>query len=268
MTDCSPIFIGGAGRSGTTLIRVILDSHPSIACGPELKITPMIASWWHDCQTKYGAFLHEYTLNEQDVNAMFARLLSTVLDKYKHSQGKRRAAEKTPNNVTVFYPLHKMFPDSPMVHVIRDGRDVIASLLTMDWKTPDGKPVPYTQDAVAAAHYWLNAIRSGRRFRDATQQTRDRYYEIRYEDILENPEQTLKALLTFVGEEWTPDVLAFHEKDRQLANESSAVQVSKPLYRTAVKRWERDLTTAQKKAIKPLIASTLCELGYSDDGDW
>ena len=55
----SPIFIGGAGRSGTTLLRVILDSHSHIACGPEIKVLPTIAGLWADFQTKYAAFLSQ-----------------------------------------------------------------------------------------------------------------------------------------------------------------------------------------------------------------
>jgi hypothetical protein len=98
--------------------------------------------------------------------------------------------------------------------------------------------------------------------------TRQRYYEIRYEDILGNPESSLKALFTFLGEDWSPDVLAFHEKNRQLAGESSAAQVSQQLYTSSVKRWEKDLSAAQKKAIKPLIAPALRDLGYSDGTDW
>jgi protein-tyrosine sulfotransferase len=264
----TPIFIGGAGRSGTTLLRVMLDSHPRIACGPELKILPRIASWWHECQTKYGGFLHPYQVGKDDVDALFADLIRGILDRYRSAQGKPRVAEKSPNNVTVFFALHHIFPASPLVHVIRDGRDVSASLLTMDWKTPDGQPLPYTQDPVAAAQYWLNCIRSGRSFRDSLPASQQTYLEIRYEDLVNRPEPTLRTLLAFLGEDWHDSVLDYHTQPRNLAGESSAAQVSRPLYGSAVQRWQQDLSPGQKQAIKPLIADTLIALGYASDKDW
>jgi hypothetical protein len=137
MNTKPPIFIGGAGRSGTTLLRVILDSHPNIACGPELKITPFIASYWYDFQTRYSQILKEYLIGENEINEIFSRMIISLLERYRIDQGKIRIAEKTPHNVTIFSHLHKIFPESPLVHVVRDGRDVISSLLTMDWKSFD-----------------------------------------------------------------------------------------------------------------------------------
>jgi hypothetical protein len=65
-----PIFVGGAGRSGTTLVRVILDSHPNIVCGPELKLTPLIGQLWHQFMTVHAPVLQEYLLEPDDVNEL------------------------------------------------------------------------------------------------------------------------------------------------------------------------------------------------------
>jgi hypothetical protein len=263
-----PIFIGGAGRSGTTLLRVVLDSHPRIACGPELKVTPVICGLWYDFQTTFFPALAEHGLGREDVNAVTRALIDGLLAKFRAGQGKPRSAEKSPNNVFYFEHLHNMFPDSPLVHVVRDGRDVVCSLLTMDWvDSRTGKPIDYTRDARKAAEYWVSAVRAGRRAGHNI--GGGRYYEIKYEDIVERPEPTLRALFAFLDEPWSDAVLRFHEnKSRPLAGESSAAQVSRPLYTSASGRWAQDLERADRAAVKAVAADLLIELGYARDTSW
>jgi hypothetical protein len=264
----SPIFVGGAGRSGTTLIRVILDSHPNIACGPELKVTPILAGLWHSFQTAHLPPLREYLLTPADINQIFGQMITSLLEKYRRQTGKPRIAEKSPNNVFFFQHLHHIFPESPLIHVIRDGRDVVCSLLTMNWVNPQtGRPIEYTRDARKAAEYWVSAVQTGRKAaRDPS--LGPRYMELRYEDIVGQPERTLRELFGFIEEPWDPAVLEFHQKERSLAGESSAAQVSKPLYGASVGRWKEDLNPADKQALKDVAGDLLVELAYAADHDW
>jgi hypothetical protein len=264
----SPVFVGVAGRSGTTLLRVILDSHPNIACGPELKVTPALCRLWYDFQTAYSPPLREYLLTLHDINAVFAQVIGSLLEKYRQQSGKPRVAEKSPNNVFYFDHLHLMFPDSPLVHVIRDGRDVICSLLTMDWIDPKTrKPLGYTRDARKAAEYWVRAVRAGQAAARHPGLAA-RYMEIRYEQLVTDPKPTLEQLFDFIKEPWDPAVLQFHKQQRNLAGESSAEQVSQELYTSAVARWERDLKPVDKAAVKEVAGELLRELGYARDSDW
>jgi hypothetical protein len=161
-----------------------------------------------------------------------------------------------------------MFPDSPLVHVIRDGRDVVCSLLTMDWIDPKTrKPLDYTRDARKAAEYWVRAVRAGRTAAQKPGLAR-RYMELRYEQIVTNPRPTLEQLFAFIDEPWDPAVLQFHTQNRNLAGESSAEQVSRELYTSAVARWQRDLKPAHKSEIKEVAGDLLVELGYARDNDW
>ena len=264
----SPIFIGGAGRSGTTLIRVILDSHPNITCGPELKVTPMLAELWHGFQTAHLPPLREYLLTPADINRIFERMILSLMEKYRDSSGKPRLAEKSPNNVFFFQHLSHIFPESPLIHVIRDGRDVVCSLLTMNWIDPKtGQPIEYTRDARKAAQYWASAVLAGRKT-GQNEAIRPRYMELRYEDIVARPEPTLKGLFAFLDEPWDPVVLDFHDQRRNLAGESSADQVSRPLYTASVGRWEKNLDEAGRQAVKEVAGDLLIELGYASDRDW
>jgi len=95
-SDRAPIFIGGAGRSGTTLLRVMLDSHPSIACGPELKITTAIAKLWLDCQTGFADALAALHLPPREVNRILADTITSFMAPFQAASGKPRIAEKTP----------------------------------------------------------------------------------------------------------------------------------------------------------------------------
>jgi hypothetical protein len=262
-----PIFVGGAGRSGTTLLRVILDSHSRIACGPELKVLPLIAKLWADLQAIYAPYLAESNLLPPDIDRAARAMIVSLLGAVRRQSGKPRIAEKTPNNVFVFRHLHAMFPHAAYVHMIRDGRDVVASLLTMDWRGPDGERVDYTSDAGAAARYWVSSIRSGRVFAETTRGS-SRYFELRYESLIGQPEAALRRLFEFLGEPWEPGVLEYHRRQRALGIESSAEAVTRPLYQSAVGRWRHDLDSEQLAAVKEEAGQTLIELGYCKDLAW
>jgi hypothetical protein len=263
----SPIFIGGAGRSGTTLLRVILDSHSHIACGPEIKVLPTIAGLWADFQTKYAAFLSHSRIGPAEIDQAFRGLVLSLLEPLRKHEGKARIAEKSPNNVFYFPHLHRIFPDATFLHMIRDGRDVVASLLTMNWVLPDGTRADYTRDARQAARYWARAVLAGRAFAQHTAGSA-RYREIRYEELIARPEPSLRALFAYLDETWEPAVLRYYERPHALASESSAEQVARPMHGMSIGRWQTQLTKVERGAVKDEIGSLLLELRYCTDLDW
>ncbi len=268
-TPTTPIFIGGAGRSGTTLVRVILDSHPHIACGPELKLTPIVGEVLQKVENELPSITENYHLPADAVPQGLRQLLQSLLMPYLAQSGKRRIAEKTPHNVAYFPQLHQIFPDSPLIHVIRDGRDVVASLLQMDWRDiATGKPMPITNDARMAASYWVNIVSRARNAVVINPTLAQRYFEIRYEDLVTDPEPILRELFSFLGEPWDAGVLHFYEQSRDLAGESSSEQVSQPLYTHAIGRWQRDLSPEQQAVVKEIAGDLLIELGYAADKNW
>lgn len=265
----SPIFVGGASRSGTTLVRVILDSHPRIACGPELKVTPLVCRMWQDFQSVLFPALRHHHLTQDDLANSFRRLLESFLEKDSALAGKPRVAEKSPDNVFYFAHLHRLFPDSPLIHVIRDGRDVVCSLLRMNWvNLKTGQPAEHTRDARSAAAYWVRAVQSGRAAARTHPSLTRRYFEFRYERLVARPEEMLRSLFAFLEEPWDPEVLRFHERQRDLAGESSASQVSKAINARSIARWKTDLGAKDKIAVKEIAGPLLVELGYAANDDW
>ena len=81
-TEFPPVFIGGAGRSGTTLLRVILDSHPNIACGPEIKLTPMIVNMCLQFQQLWDISLKAYYISPTDIKNIFASFFMSFVHNY------------------------------------------------------------------------------------------------------------------------------------------------------------------------------------------
>jgi len=264
-----PIIVGGCPRSGTTLLRLVLDSHPNIACGPELKLLNPLAHSFLQIRNAFGPILRDgYGLTDADLAESFGRQIEFLLEKYAGRPGARRRAEKTPQNIHVFAQIAMMLPESPLVHVIRDGRDVVSSLLRQRWINPaTGQPVPYNRDARIAAQYWVKAVNDGRAVPAAA---RSRYLEIRYEDVVNDSERALRRLFDFVGEPWDPVVLRFHEHPHDFSRDeagSHGTDLQKPIYTRAIGRWKTDLDDAQKAAVKDVAGALLEELGYGSSGD-
>lgn len=256
-----PIFVGGAGRSGTTLIRVILDSHPNIACGSELRVTPSLAKLWSAFHEKIDN-LNDYNFGEIETNVVFQQLYIALVRRYFSSTNKTRLAEKTPGNCCYFSELGRLFPDAKFVHVIRDGRDVVASLLSQNWvDIKTGNKMDVTRDVEKAANAWKSYVIKGLSARN-DDALKGRYHEIRYEDIIGSPKETLQRLFSFLDEPWSDDILSFHKQKRRLHNEASGEQVSQGIYTSSCERWKKDLSPQEQESVISVQSEILQELNY------
>jgi hypothetical protein len=264
-----PIIIGGAGRSGTTLLRVMLDAHPRICCGPELKLLPSVAEWYQTMTGNFAAVMDSYRIAPADLRRCFRGFIEGLVDNFRRASGKPRWAEKTPHNIVFLGPLGELFPDARFLHVIRDGRDVVSSLVTMDWVNPlTGRKWDYVQNVASAARYWRDVIVRARQ-QAAQPALAGRVLEVRYEALVTDTEATLRRVLEFVGEPWDEALLAYHLRSRSHEPvEASTAQALKPVTRTPLGRWQTELTRLDRAAFKSEAGDLLKALGYAAGDNW
>ena len=256
------VFIGGAGRSGTTLFRAMLDAHQDIHCGPESKLVPAICmlrnEWW---KTHQGD-LKAAGVNEEILDAAVGGFVSALLNGL--GQDKECVADKTPHNLLYMEQLSRSFPRARFIHLIRDGRAVAASLVRQDWKDlATGESVHYCKDLASAASYWSDMIL---RVRSQIGCVPGRYLEVHYEDLVSDPEAVMKKVLAFLGQAWDPSVLS-HEKNADLhlsQLESSSEDVAVAIHQDAVDKWRQELNEVQLEELTQIAGETLKWLGYQD----
>jgi len=265
----NPIFVGGVPRSGTTLLRVILDTHPDIHCGTELRAVDALAALWNACRDSVRPPLSEaYALPDPTLRPAFARLIMAFLRPAWDASGKPRVAEKTPWNLLVFPQLRELFPDSALVHVIRDGRDVVASRLEIDRREAGAGELDTAGRARERALEWVAAMQLRRRML-ADPGLAPAYYELRYESLVRDARATLVPLFEFVGVAFDDRVLRYHRVDRNVAGseEWSAASVQRPLYASSIGRWRASLGPVELAAVLDVAGPALRELGYLERGD-
>jgi protein-tyrosine sulfotransferase len=260
-----PIFLGGALRSGLLVARALLDSHPNISCGPDLRMTPAFAMQWEELNRTNVEVNAEFTgVEPKSVRNAFAKLLMDVLQERARRHGRCVVADKTPANVIAFKALHALCPEAILVHVVRDGRDVVASLLKRNWVDPaKNAPYPYTRSAVEAARLWVQMVDAGRTAAQAPSLKR-RLILIKYEDLVRDPQTALSPLLDRVGEAWDDKMLEFSHRELDLVGLEldSKKEIASPPNARSVGKWRKSLSARQLKEITPLIEPTMTALGY------
>jgi hypothetical protein len=187
-----PVFVVGCHRSGTTLFRLILDSHPHISCGPETRFLADLEKITNDDNwprmSLFGfpkAYWHEQV----------ARLFSDFQGRYANRRGKTRWADKTPLYAGHLDYLNTLFADAQFINIVRDGRDVARSHRDT-WGYVAG---------IKAIEKWPQYIRMAEEF--APKVGPERYLEVRYEALVADPEKTMRGVLDFLGEPWDDAVL-------------------------------------------------------------
>jgi tetratricopeptide (TPR) repeat protein len=255
-----PIFILGFPRSGTTLVEQTLSAHPRISAGDELPFVNDITGIMPrmlNSPLGYPEALAELWMGDQRQG------LDNLRDYYLQKVGQMRIIEgeaawftdKMPLNETHLGLIALMFPQAPLIHVIRHPLDVMVSAISNLFTHGF-----YCSSALetAAQHYV--------RVMDLVQHYRSemtlRYLAIRYEDMVSDQEATVRAMLDFVGEPFDPRCLRF-EENRRYARTASYAQVTEKLYNHSLNRYRH-----YRKHLEPAIAilkPTIERLGYTID---
>lgn len=259
----APIFAGGCPRSGLTLLRVILDGHSDVSCGPDAGVIGLVRAAEDFSRTLGPLHRDSFALPEDQVRSNFARAISRILTARANAAGKPRVAEKSAMNVLFFKPLFTLYPDAKFIHVVRDGRDVAASLLARRWRDPrSGRVFDYCADAGVAGRYWSELVKIGLEAERGLGPAN--VFRLAYEDLANAPEPTLRKAFAFLGLDDRPETLRFHARNLDLVGIEleSAATLSRPINADAVGRWRRDLSPKQVAAVERSAGAELAALGY------
>ncbi len=189
-----PIIIGGCHRSGTTLLRRALNAHSRIHCGPEVKFFRDFFNDYANDRYRNIRFFRtaRALLPEDDLLRIAGRAFTEIHRRSAELAGKPRWADKNPENVLHTNHWQAMLGDSWLfVHVVRHPLDTIASM------TEAGFPLTLPHSLAGRIDFYRRYTEAGIRF---SREFPDRSYRLRYEDLVHDPERTLRCLMTWLGE--------------------------------------------------------------------
>lgn len=279
-------FVVGVNRSGTTLLRMMLDAHPGLTIPPETHFAPeLIEVASAGSATPEGLLATitsqrewgDFGLSEAELMERFGALeplsaggaLRAFYEAYAERVGKPRWGDKTPIYVKSMRAIARALPEARFVHVIRDGRDVALSIR-------DRATKEHPIDRIAER--WVRRITRAREQAEHL----DHYREIRYEALILDTDPTLREVCDFLELPWDDAVLDYHERSadrlaemkRELPDQGKRTVLSverrmmthartteKPDPRR-VSRWRESMDRADRELFESIAGPLLTELGY------
>ncbi|HUJ52606.1 MAG TPA: sulfotransferase [Steroidobacteraceae bacterium] len=271
----APFFVVGCGRSGSTLLRMMLVSHSRLSIPPETwYLIPLLRRFpidrpldadevaravaimtthyrWPDMRLDAGELRAELSRIEQP----YLRDLAEVVYRWHmHAEGKARWGDKTPVYIEIVPELARLFPDARFIHLVRDGRDVAKSYLATDWI---GR---WLHDNTRE---WTRALELEQRWSGSD--LRQRILQVRYEDLVLETEAVLRAVCGFIGEEFEPRMLSWQgQVDEQVpARERDAHgKLKQRIGPEGVARWQREMSTREQFVCEAFMGAHLTRMGY------
>lgn len=282
MTGRNPLlFVVGCPRSGTTLLRRMLDAHRALAMTPE---THWIPTWFErgigvtsdgiagpDLVSRLLAYpkFRRTGLGRDELESLFdsgepltyASFVSGFFDLYGRARGKALVGDKTPGYVRRLALLHELFPQAKFVHLIRDGRDV--ALSAINWPKAVNLvrrfPMWNEQPVVTAALWWEWHVRLGRE--SGALLGPDLYRELRYEALVADPAQACRELCSFLEIPFDEAMLRFHEgrtsSDPGLDSKKAWLPPTRGL-----RDWRAQMPAKDVERFEAAAGELLEELGY------
>jgi hypothetical protein len=265
-----PVIILGVGRSGTTLLRVMLDRSSQIAIPYEsFFVTPLAHR--HGARPKLDDFLddlgrfyqlYEWGIAPEDVRPKLREGMTTgeaiaaVFEVYAEHEGKPRWGDKTPLYMQHLPLLAQLFPDALWVHLVRDGRDAALSFLELP-EGFSGKTWAQPRTAAQFAARWRTEILSARRL---GAHVGGRYLELRYEDLVTEPERELRRVCEHASLAWEPSMLE-HADVPEVSSMPEHRNIAQPPT-PRLRDWRNQMSRDDALAFEQVAGDVLRSAGY------
>jgi hypothetical protein len=243
----------GAMGSGTTLLRLVLDSHPRIAIPPETGFMRVYnANRFVPFKWSGRRWAQRLGWSDAELDAMLRDFYGTLFMRYASEHGKARWGEKTPLHVWHWGDMARLFPDAVFVAIVRHPGGSIASNIDR-WDHEVDRAVTHFE------RYTRELLRMAARFPRRT-------VLVRYEELLLDPEPVLRELLDWLGEPWSDAVLAHHEVQgarggREIVEGRS--RVTDPIDVSRMTRWMQTLDAPTRADLATRLDRLATFLGYS-----
>lgn len=249
--DTRPIVIGGFYRSGTTLLRRLLDAHSRIHCGPEVKFfRDLRGDYPNDplAHVRLFSTLPSLGLTAEEIEVLFGRAYVAAHTLAARKAGKARWADKAPENVFFLDSWQRLLPEGFLfVQVLRHPLDALASLVEIGF--PRAVPEQF-EDKV---HLLRSFSEAGSRYAETHPETS---YRLRYEDLVKAPQASLARLFEWLGEPFEASVLEhFGHPERGRGIEDPKIDVVDHVHTRSVGRWRTDLSDEQVAAARHILGS-------------
>jgi hypothetical protein len=277
-----PVFVIGSERSGTTLIMAILGCHPRIAVPEVTWYYPRFKPYLHtfgDLSNKdnfrtlalemvHGlrmpywrmdvdpdTFADEIVERAAEIEQSFAGVFAAMFERYAAHEGKPRWGEKTPYNIFYLDQILEDFPNAQFVYIYRDGRDASAEFLDSAFGPTN---------IYSAARIWKDGQEAALAFRKKL--NNDQWFDIKYEELVLEPVDHLQRLCSYLGEDYTDDLMAFHTtptaKRRGATKDNWAL--AHPITDRHVDIYREQLSLRDQKIMSWVAGDMLRELGYEN----
>ncbi len=281
-----PIFVIGNPRSGTTLLRLMLTCHPRIAIPPE-------APFLIELQKEFGGYRGEAAETERFVSALaktpkfeywklpeallhsalserrprdYASLVDAVYRCYAtvHQNGKPRWGDKNNAYLAYIETIAALFPSAVFVHIVRDGRDVACSYRSLAGVRAKYAPT-LPSDVFDAVFEWKRNLERIRR--SFARIGWERACELRYEDLVREPERQLRSVCEFLREDYSPRMRDYDRENRDRELEPRDFDAWKLRNRSgideaAIDRWKTDLSPEEAALAAVAGAGMLSHYNY------
>jgi LPS sulfotransferase NodH len=266
-----PLLVLGVSRSGTTLLRVILDRSPGLAIPDESFFVPLLARR-HRRTVDASRFLDDVgrvpTIRAWGVRAdqvaprirsgmPTGEAIAAIFEAYAERAGKPRWGDKTPMYMRHLALLERLFPDAQYVHLVRDGRDAALSFLEMPAGTFTRTWAHPTTPAQFAC-LWRKEVAEARGLGGRVGMAR--YLEVRYEELVADPDGVIEAICAFANVPFEPSMLAYTESV-DVSEKPHQQRLLRPPT-TGVRSWREEMSAADVAAFEAVAGDLLAELGY------
>jgi len=272
------IFVGGAPRSGTTLLQNILDSHPEIICGPQFRNIPDIIDLrkklYNAIDTRHTYVFNSYEDIDNHVRTFIENLLMSLLERSKC----KLLSEKTPENIVVFPELIELFPDAHFIYIIRDPRAVVLSFKAGNEKfRRKGMNYRYSSgslsDFVGLTNYVKEFFVAGI---SSAKNAPNKILTVVYDKLVTDPESETKRICNYLGIEWSKEML-FPSKKKHLGEKQQTRDngwyTLDNYYRDPdpvdINKWRKQITFLQKVLVSFYFRDIkeLSDYGYDLSAD-